>query len=67
MNRFVLAALAAIVFVLPASAHSYTLGALKIGHPWARATPKGETSTRLPGPRVAACHLKPPWQTQRSC
>lgn len=43
MNRFVLAALAAIVFVLPASAHSYTLGALKIGHPWARATPKGAT------------------------
>lgn len=24
-----------------ASAHDYTLGALKIGHPWMRATPKG--------------------------
>jgi copper(I)-binding protein len=24
---------------LPASAHDYTLGSLKIGHPWARATP----------------------------
>ncbi|MGE0062780.1 MAG: copper chaperone PCu(A)C [Xanthobacteraceae bacterium] len=43
MNRFVLAAIAAIVFVVPASAHDYTLGALKIGHPWARATPKGAT------------------------
>ena len=41
MTRFVLAALAAIVLSLPAFAHSYTLGTLKIGHPWARATPKG--------------------------
>jgi len=24
---------------LPAAAHDYTLGSLKIGHPWARATP----------------------------
>jgi copper(I)-binding protein len=24
-----------------AAAHEYTLGSLKIGHPWARATPKG--------------------------
>jgi copper(I)-binding protein len=26
-----------------AQAHEYNLGALKIGHPWARATPKGAT------------------------
>src|SRR4051794_14901137 len=26
-----------------ASAHEYTVGSLKIGHPWARATPKGAT------------------------
>ena len=25
----------------PAFAHDYTVGSLKIGHPWARATPKG--------------------------
>jgi copper(I)-binding protein len=25
----------------PAWAHDYTVGAIKIGHPWARATPKG--------------------------
>jgi copper(I)-binding protein len=37
-------AVAAIAFALaalPASAHDYTLGALKIAQPWARATPKG--------------------------
>ena len=27
------------LFGLPAAAHDYTLGSLKIGHPWARATP----------------------------
>ena len=44
MDRFVLAALAAFIALavaLPASAHSYTLGPLDIGHPWSRATPKG--------------------------
>jgi copper(I)-binding protein len=35
------AALAAALVSLPALAHDYTLGALKIQHPWARATPKG--------------------------
>jgi copper(I)-binding protein len=43
MNRFILAALAVLAVAAPASAHDYTLGALKIGHPWARATPKGAT------------------------
>ena len=39
-RTFIAAALA--VFVAgPAGAHDYTLGALKIHHPWARATPKG--------------------------
>lgn len=32
---FCIAAIAA----LPAAAHDYTVGALKIGHPWSRATP----------------------------
>ncbi|MGE0564089.1 MAG: copper chaperone PCu(A)C [Pseudolabrys sp.] len=42
MTRFVFAALAAFVAVAaPASAHDYTVGSLKIEHPWARATPKG--------------------------
>lgn len=36
--------LATVMMVLsanPASAHDYTLGTLKIGHPWTRATPGG--------------------------
>jgi copper(I)-binding protein len=35
------AAVAFAVMAFPALAHDYTLGALKITHPWARATPKG--------------------------
>jgi copper(I)-binding protein len=35
------AALAVGLVATPALAHDYTLGALKIHHPWARATPKG--------------------------
>ena len=41
-----LASLSAALLVLvmsSASAHDYTVGSLKIGHPWARATPKGAT------------------------
>lgn len=34
------AAVAASLISLPALAHDYTLGALQIRHPWARATPK---------------------------
>ena len=34
-----LALLALILMALPAAAHDYKLGALEIGHPWARATP----------------------------
>lgn len=44
MKRFVIAALAAtaaVAVAAPAFAHDYTVGALKIAHPWARATPKG--------------------------
>lgn len=44
MNRYVVAALAAFAILVthvPASAHDYTVGALKLVHPWARATPKG--------------------------
>jgi copper(I)-binding protein len=33
--------LAAAVWTCAASAHEYTVGAIKIDHPWARATPKG--------------------------
>lgn len=41
MNRRHLLVLSAAVTLagLPAAAHDYTLGSLKIGHPWARATP----------------------------
>jgi hypothetical protein len=43
MTRFTLfvAAACAALAVSPAFAHDYTVGSLKIGHPWARATPKG--------------------------
>ncbi|MBX6327948.1 MAG: copper chaperone PCu(A)C [Pseudolabrys sp.] len=45
MSRFIAAVIgiAALCAVLPAHAHEYTVGSLKIGHPWARATPKGAT------------------------
>jgi periplasmic copper chaperone A len=39
MTRSLLAALALVLACSTASAHSYKLGALEIGHPWARATP----------------------------
>ncbi len=32
------------LFGLPAAAHDYTLGTLKIGHPWSRATPPSAPS-----------------------
>jgi copper(I)-binding protein len=35
------ALIAALYCFGPASAHDYTLGNMKIGHPWARSTPKG--------------------------
>lgn len=43
MFRFavIAAALCAGLVVLPARAHEFTVGSLKIGHPWARATPRG--------------------------
>lgn len=43
MSRFALAIVAvfAVTINLPARAHDYTIGALKVGHPWARATPRG--------------------------
>ncbi|MDF3074101.1 MAG: uncharacterized protein K0S54_1768 [Alphaproteobacteria bacterium] len=37
-RRFALGAVIAAAFASAAFAHSYTLGPLKIGHPWARAT-----------------------------
>jgi copper(I)-binding protein len=36
-------ALALVLFASNANAHEYKLGSLEIGHPWARATPKGAT------------------------
>lgn len=36
-----LAAFAILAILSPATAHDYTVGALKLVHPWARATPKG--------------------------
>lgn len=41
MKRFVLAMSVAAATATCAFAHDYTVGALKIGHPWVRATPKG--------------------------
>lgn len=41
MFRFIQAAIFAVLLVQPAAADDYTAGALKIGHPWSRATPKG--------------------------
>jgi periplasmic copper chaperone A len=41
-TAFLAVAFAALV-MSGAGAHEYTLGSLKIGHPWARATPKGAT------------------------
>lgn len=44
MKRFALAAAGAVLSLaaypaIPAAAHDYAVGPLKIGHPWARATP----------------------------
>ena len=41
LRKSIAAAFAVALMSLPAFAHDYTLGALKIHHPWARATPKG--------------------------
>ena len=43
MNRtaLIIAALFAALATSPTLAHDYTVGSLKVGHPWARATPKG--------------------------
>ena len=38
---FVMAVTAATLLATPAVAHEFSAGSLKIGHPWARATPKG--------------------------
>ena len=44
MKRIALLSVAAIALGLTSAfAHDYTVGALKIDHPWARATPKGAT------------------------
>ena len=49
LKSFALAALLALA-AGAASAHEYKIGTLEIGHPWARATPKGAS--------VAAGYLK---------
>ncbi|MBI1201561.1 MAG: copper chaperone PCu(A)C [Rhodopseudomonas sp.] len=41
MLRFASVAAITAMLMVPAVAHDFTVGALKIGHPWARATPKG--------------------------
>lgn len=38
---FIIAAACAAMIVTPVTAHEYKAGTLKIGQPWARATPKG--------------------------
>ena len=43
MIRISLIAAVALFLGLSAQAHDYTVGSLKIGHPWSRATPKGAT------------------------
>jgi copper(I)-binding protein len=42
--RGLLPLIAALVLAGPASAHSFKLGALEIGHPWARETPVSATT-----------------------
>lgn len=41
MFRFALIATLVAALISPAMGHGYTVGSLKIGHPWSRATPKG--------------------------
>ncbi|MGN6570873.1 MAG: copper chaperone PCu(A)C [Pseudolabrys sp.] len=41
MRKSLIAFVAVAMAAFPALAHDYTAGALKIAHPWARATPKG--------------------------
>jgi copper(I)-binding protein len=41
MRKSLIAFVAVAIAAGPALAHDYTAGALKIAHPWARATPKG--------------------------
>lgn len=41
LRKSLAAAIVLATMAWPALAHDYTLGALKIHHPWARATPKG--------------------------
>jgi copper(I)-binding protein len=41
MSKLLSGTLAAFLFSAPALAHDYNVGPLHIGHPWARATPKG--------------------------
>ncbi len=41
MSRKLFCILASALLSVPALAQDYTAGSLKIGHPWARATPKG--------------------------
>ncbi len=44
MKRLALLSVALVALAISsASAHDYTVGSLKIDHPWARATPKGAT------------------------
>ena len=40
-TAFFVAAVLAALATSAALAHDYTVGSLKINHPWARATPKG--------------------------
>ena len=40
-TAFLFAAAFAVMTLAPAHAHDYSVGTLKIDHPWARATPKG--------------------------
>jgi copper(I)-binding protein len=50
MKRMLMLAAAVLLMAGPAGAHDYTVGTLKIAHPWARATPKGS--------KVAGGYLK---------
>ena len=40
-NKLLFTITAAVLLAAPALAHDYKIGSLQIGHPWARATPKG--------------------------
>ena len=49
MNKLAIVLVAALAVAVPALAHDYAVGALRIGHPWSRPSPVGASDDRLTG------------------